>query len=470
MAINIKNLIDVIEAKIATGVTAGTTDSDRLSDLTTWVNTHKNAGVYNTLTDLPTADSANAGVLAQIGADSSAAYYVSWRNKWKQISFTDSSVSQTPITGFSQQGITSGFIAGGGFTSGAKVDAIASFAFSNSVTLSDHGDLTNAINSSSGSNDATHGYVASGNPTPPSPNTAIDRFSFTSGTTAVNVGSLTRGTHLGQGQSSPSGYGYMCGGYGSTNVSSAPQYPSTTGNEIQKYAHASSGNATDIGNLYLNVHNQATNESPTYGYNQGGSISPITPSSPSFPWQYNVGPTTNTKMMWGKDPTTPGEVYRNPTSNDTFGAPSARSSVRDKFPFASDVSAVVASSPNSSHWHAGGRGVQSSTTAFIFGGENRISPSYLGMSSIFSFPFASDTDTASSHQPLQPGQKHSNGSSQSSEDYGYISGGHGDDGANYPAISSDILRFPYATPSVVIADVGDITPTFGRVFASGHQR
>jgi hypothetical protein len=419
------------------------------------------------LADLPTADSANAGVFAQTGADSSAAYYVSWRNKWKEITLTDSSVSQTPVPAFSQQGSTSGFIAGGGFTNGAKVDAIASFAFSNSVTLSDHGDLTNAINSSSGSNDATHGYVAGGNPTPPSPNTAIDRFAFTSGTTAVNVGSLTRGTQLGQGQSSPSGYGYMCGGLGSTDVSSAPQYPNTYGNEIQKYAHASSGNATDIGNLYLNVHDQATNESPTYGYNQGGSISPITPSSPSFPFANNVGPTANTKAMWGKDPATPGNVYRNPASSDTFGAPSARSSARDKFPFASDVSAVVASSPNSSHWHTGGRGVQSSTTAFVFGGHQ--GPTYIGAGAIYSFPFASDTDTASPHVPLQPGQKHTRGSSQSSEDYGYYSGGAGDDGANYPAISSDILRFPYASPSSSSADVGDITPTFGRIYASGHQ-
>ena len=119
MAINIQNLVAAANAKIAVAAT-DSADSARLASLTALLNNHRNTQSFATLASLPTADSSNAGMIFRVAADSAgsyidsgAVYYVSYRNQWKALNFTDSAVAQSATPSYGFQGSNYGYTSGG---------------------------------------------------------------------------------------------------------------------------------------------------------------------------------------------------------------------------------------------------------------------------------------------------------------------------------------------------------------------
>ena len=89
MAFNITNLVNAINAKSAT------VGADSALDKAVLLASNvKNALIYSSLVDLPTADSSNQGDLVRIGASFGAdtKYYVSHRDRWNLIGLDDSDV------------------------------------------------------------------------------------------------------------------------------------------------------------------------------------------------------------------------------------------------------------------------------------------------------------------------------------------------------------------------------------------
>ena len=254
MAINIQNLVAAATAKIAVAAT-DSADSARLASLTALLNNHRNTQSFATLASLPTADSSNAGMIFRVAADSAgsyidsgAVYYVSYRNQWKAVNFTDSAVAQSaPVTSTQAQGSNFGYSSGGFESSPGNpltyyINVIQKFSFTSDANGTDVGDLTNIRNHAAGQSSSTHGYTSGGQD--PSPGSApearlniIDKFPFSSDANATDVGDLTVARFAVAGQSS-SDNGYTSGG--GTPVSS---------NVIDKFPFATDANATDVGDL-----------------------------------------------------------------------------------------------------------------------------------------------------------------------------------------------------------------------------
>ena len=193
MAFNITNLVNAVNAK---SVTVGADSAlDRAVLLT---NDIKNASIYSSLDDLPTADSSNSGRLSRVGDANNAntKYYVSQRNRWNLIGLDDSDVvTEGQFPPF--QGSNYGYASGGSGSS----NVIEKFPFSSDANATDIGDLTVARNGAAGQSSTTHGYSAGGYQ-PSGPSNVIDKFPFASdfSGTATDVGDLTSGKYYGAGQ------------------------------------------------------------------------------------------------------------------------------------------------------------------------------------------------------------------------------------------------------------------------------
>jgi hypothetical protein len=108
---------------------------------------------------------------------------------------------------------------------------------------------------------ATHGYVAGGNTPPPTHSNVIQRFAFASDGNSSDVGDLVQGL-MQAAPSNSSTHGYTAGG---------SQIPSTVEDDIQKYAFASSSDASDVGDLVeARFEGMSGNQSLTHGYKCGG--------------------------------------------------------------------------------------------------------------------------------------------------------------------------------------------------------
>ena len=153
----------------------------------------------------------------------------------------DLTANRQAMTGHSDQGNSYGFVAGG--ETGppwAELNIIERFAFASSSNSSDVGDLIAANsnqfrNWSIGPNSSSYGFTIGGNPN--SINN-IQRFAFASSANATDWADLTTGNY-GQAGSSSGTNGYAAGG-------------AVTNTTIEKFPFASQTNATDIGNLSVN--------------------------------------------------------------------------------------------------------------------------------------------------------------------------------------------------------------------------
>ena len=151
---------------------------------------------------------------------------------------------------------THGFIAGGSNGSYVYRTTVTTFSYASNTTSSSHGDL-NSPGRKDGSNysSSTDGYAGGGwTSTVPNPINVIDKFSFSSNVTSTDHGDLTNWKMVSAGSSSTT-HGYSAGGDGyQPGVTSGSR---SAVNIIDKFAFASAGNATDVGDL-VGAHYQKT--------------------------------------------------------------------------------------------------------------------------------------------------------------------------------------------------------------------
>ena len=148
----------------------------------------------------------------------------------------------------------------------ARTDRIEKFVKATEVNSTDIANLTIATGVPFGSSSTDHGFTAGGTDKPgPSPDAAhnvISRFSFSTDSDSTDVGDLVTPTWAGAAGSSLT-HGYIACGYNHTSQAS---------NRIEKYAFASSANATAVGNMTAARGNETLggSSSTTHGYAAGG--------------------------------------------------------------------------------------------------------------------------------------------------------------------------------------------------------
>ena len=154
----------------------------------------------------------------------------------------------------------------------AGLNIIEKFIFASDGNGADVGDLQRTKYLFSASNSTTHGYVAAGIDVDPGASPVvvypltIDKWAFASDGNATDVGDVTRAAY-GSGGNSSSTHGYTGGGY-------VPSLSSRS-SDIEKYSFSSDGNSAQAGDLTVARDVGAGANSPTSGYTAGGSVSPV---------------------------------------------------------------------------------------------------------------------------------------------------------------------------------------------------
>jgi len=361
MAFNITNLVNAVNAK---SVTVGADSAlDRAVLLT---NDIKNASIYSSLDDLPTADSSNSGRLSRVGDANNAntKYYVSQRNRWNLIGLDDSDVvteGQFPPFQGSNYGYAS------------AAQGIEQFSFTSDGDATDVGDLSfGNRHQTVGQSSATHGYNTGGT----DGSNIIDKFPFTSSfTTATDVGDLTVGRHsFHAGQSSiVNGFGYASGGGQPGNI---------TYDDIDKFSFATDGNATYMGDLTAARTYIVGQSSSTHGYSTGSGridkFSFATDGNATLVGYLSV----DRSWLAGQSSWTDGYT------SGGVGPPATIHNVIDKFPFSTDANATDVGDLTAVRRALSG---QSSTVSGYNSGGNAVAqPGYVLVNIIEKFPFASD--------------------------------------------------------------------------------
>ena len=133
---------------------------------------------------------------------------------------------------------TNGYASGGTSPIAANTNEIKRFPFSAEATTVDVGDLTVGRSETTGTMSTNHGYHVGGN----GPSNVIDKFAFATDGNATDVGDMTEG-RTGAAASASTTHGY---------ASCGDNYPAgaRARNTIDKFAFASDGNATDVGDAY----------------------------------------------------------------------------------------------------------------------------------------------------------------------------------------------------------------------------
>jgi uncharacterized protein (DUF779 family) len=152
----------------------------------------------------------------------------------------------------------------GGFANSSFTGAKANFAFASIITSVDIGDLDYFRHGAGGACDGPggYGYVMGGRISSDAADvTNIDRWAFASGGDSSDVGDLTVSRASRAGLSSAT-HGYKAGGY---KVSGAYRTKF-----IDKFAWGSSSNATTVGNLVTGVQGNAPASAEAYGFTFGG--------------------------------------------------------------------------------------------------------------------------------------------------------------------------------------------------------
>ena len=225
-----------------------------------------------------------------------------------------------------------------------------------------------------------------------------------SGGVTLNAGVvLTPGS--GGGSSTPSlTYGFNAAGEGTGTPSS---------NIIDKFAFASLGNATDVGDLSTALKSRSSSSSSTSGYLAGGTGSP---SLTTIIQKFSFTTDGNGSLVGNLSVTPGGAGAGNSSLTDgyTHGGDPTNSNIQ-KMSFASESGGTtVAYIMSARRQHVG---QNSSTHGYLAGGNQ--DPGNL--SRIEKYPFASD-DNSTNVGDLTTTRDWSSG--QSSSDHGYISGGN----------------------------------------------
>ena len=370
MAFNITNLVNAINAKSAT------VGADSALDKAVLLASNvKNALIYSSLVDLPTADSSNQGDLVRIGASFGADtnYYVSHRDRWNLIDLSDTgSIVVGQYRPF--QGTNYGFVTGG-----ASSNDITKFPFASDGNATDLGNLTGTYGAPmAGQSSGTHGYATNN-----SGGNRIDKFPFTSNENATDIGDLPQSSiGPGAGQSS-STHGYNAGGRfpyiqkfsfttdgnatlnsgglavhtaaaaGQSDAINAFGYVSGGGgynnplvvrSDIQKFSFASEAAATDIGSLTMGRFYMSGQSSETHGYTTGGTqgsgptASIVRDRIDKFSFSSNGNATDVGNLLEAKTRNSAGQSST--VSGYTSGGGPSTTYHIEKFPFSTDANAT----------------------------------------------------------------------------------------------------------------------------------
>ena len=161
-----------------------------------------------------------------------------------------SDVGDVTVTRESPAGCSSathGYAAGG--YNGGESNVIDKWSTVSDANATDVGDLALNVANASGSSSTTHGYTAGGNDADDNYIDFIQKFSFSSDGNASDIANLTRGKGTPTGGVSSTTHGYCHGGKVNPSAQSVL--------DIDKYAFASDGNATDVGDLEYDRYNSA---------------------------------------------------------------------------------------------------------------------------------------------------------------------------------------------------------------------
>ena len=363
MAFNITNLVNAINAKSAT------VGADSALDKAVLLASNvKNALIYSSLVDLPTADSSNQGDLVRIGASFGADtnYYVSHRDRWNLIDLSDTGAivvgQYRPFQGSNY-----------GFSAGGSSNIIEKFPFASDEDGTDVGDLTHAATAAAGAqSSATHGYATDYT-------CNINKFSFTSNGNATDIGSLTAAFYAPGGGQSSATHGYVAGGLfqyidkfpfsadgnatsvgsliesrrtcaGQTDAVNAFGYVSGGAtnyeirNSIEKISFSTDGNATDVGDLTEGRMYMGGQSSSTHGYTTGGqkgltgpTASVVSDRIDKFSFSSNGNATDVGNLLEAKYGSMAG--HSSTVSGYTSGGDPATYQI-EKFPFSTDANST----------------------------------------------------------------------------------------------------------------------------------
>ena len=377
MAFNITNLVNAINAKSAT------VGADSALDKAVLLASNvKNALIYSSLVDLPTADSLNQGDLVRIGSSFGADtnYYVSHRDRWNLIDLSDTgaiAVGQyRPFQGTNY-----------GFTAGGSSNIIEKFPFASDDDATDVGDLTSAGTAAAGAqSSATHGYATDFT-------CNINKFSFTSNGNATDIGSLTAAFYAPGGGQSSATHGYVAGGLfqyinkfpfsadgnatsvgsliesrktcaGQTDAVNAFGYVSggatnsVVRDSIEKISFSTDGNATDVGDVTEGRFYTTGQSSSTHGYTTGGqngfsgpTLSTNSDRIDKFSFANGGNATDVANLLEGKHANMAG--HSSTASGYTSGGSPATYQI-EKFPFSTDANSTDVADLTSSRTYTSG--------------------------------------------------------------------------------------------------------------------
>lgn len=437
MAINIQNLLNVVQAKLnATTPTTPALEFSRLSSVSDMLD-DLGAAVksYTNLAAFPTADSANHGDIAY--SLDSGAYRISEQLAWREISLNADSVITATVP-YTFQGDTKAYVYGGAGNppqspTTVSNDLIDAFPFASDTNATDTANLIGANQKLSGVSSATAGYDWTGLANPAPPNISgrhatfgIDKFVFASETDATSVSNSIGeyGVHNAASASDISA-GYTFGGArwsypGSGTTFASPLVKPL--NTVLKLTYASdTSGAADHGDLSFSQSSMAGLSSPTEGkaYTAAG---------------------------------TPGG------HSDTPHVGTVR-----EIPFASGTSVTVRS--NGVTAYGGRTGISSPTDGYVAGGRKTSGPPY-STNEIDKFPFASDTAKSDQGDLVVAGYGKVGNSSSSN---GYVSGGTVVDSPTPPTAGvydDTIQKFPFASATNA-TDIGNLSR--GAYNAGGWQ-
>jgi hypothetical protein len=237
MTINIKDLLDTINARVASG-TANSTEQVRLNSLDKFSKAYSHAVQYRHINDFDSATVSNEGIIA-FSRDSDA-FYVSHRNKWKPIvlgALLDESRRF--------QGEDYGFVSGGlnpGFSS--SIERFPFSSFTNALTL---GDLTAGKIELAGQSSELRGYSTGGKVSTGAVISEIEKFEFVNTTNSLLVGDLDFERSKSAGLSTNThAIGFAAGG----DATSQPQLTQAM-RRIYKFPFANETQSSLHGNLYV---------------------------------------------------------------------------------------------------------------------------------------------------------------------------------------------------------------------------
>ena len=436
MAINIKNIIDAIEAKVAAGSTTFI-ETMTLLDAVQTVNNSTGAKSYEIEGDLPSYDSSYQGNIIFVrykGVDDYGSFYYGKNSSegWARlISMADSdelvalALANEPAAAAADPttfpGSTYGYLAGGVTAPGSAPSnnatlSIEKFSLTSDGNSSAHSNLATARGLAGGHTARTdaRGYV-SGGLTFPFWNTTtnIDAFLFASSSNAVTAAYLA--TSPGKQRmtaNSSQTHGYSQGGQ-APGVSNDNSQTNSGYTERSRFAfNTGQSTSVDIGDLANFVINTATSQNNTHGYIAGGHSHPGLQGT-----KYTIAESIT------------------------------------KFSFSADAILAISQKLSRSFENAAG-GISSYEHGYAVGGTHR---------ALSRFPFSNDQNASNVADLLNQinstyGEWKYNrveGATVSGTTHGYIAGG-GVDGYFRTAGSSTIHKFPYASESLQ-ASVGTLT-------------